>query len=325
MQVKFAGVESDNEEEQQDINVEAGDVRVAVFSEHEVAGGLIGYGNIQMNLDDLTGEGGLSEASADFDGDGSLTDDDPIELDSSATVSADDIYVGIKGGFGDIRLGDIPLAVEYGQLANDIHDVGTTVPDGISYTGTFGGFGLGLNFSPEEDSDMVGAGVNFNIAGFGIGLGFEDRALGASYAVGATYAIAGFSLGAHYWAGETDFDPDLVLDTSDDAPEDEDTFNNFDIDDTESYAVQVGYSIAGVSLGVTYSVLEGEEQEEDAEAATAVDESIIRFDAGYDLGGGLDISTRIQNKIDDAAVPTAENPDADADVLEYRVMLTKTF
>ncbi|MFK7893735.1 MAG: hypothetical protein AB8B63_23160, partial [Granulosicoccus sp.] len=33
--------------------------------------------------------------------------------------SYDNVYVGIKGGFGDFRIGEIPLAVEYGQVAND--------------------------------------------------------------------------------------------------------------------------------------------------------------------------------------------------------------
>ena len=333
VQVKVAGVESDNDEVQQDANIEAGDVRVGIASEHELGSGLIGYGNLQINVDDLTGEGGLEEASFDFDGDGSLTDEDPIELDSAATVASDNVYVGLKGGFGDLRFGEIPLAVEYGQLANDIHDVGTTVPDGVSYTGTFGPVGLGLNFSPEPDSDMVGAGINFGLAGATIGVGFEDRADLTNLAAGASYTIAGFSLAAHYWtAGQVDFDSGA-------AGDDTFTFTN-DLDDQTNIAVQVGYAIAGVSIGVTYSLLttdagtligpDGEvvvPNEDDGtvpDGTTATidqsEESIIRLDLGYDLGGGMDVSTRIQNKTTENDVTA--NPD---DELEYRVMLTKTF
>ena len=328
LEIQLSGVESDNDDAQRDVSVTAGDVRVAVNSQHEIAGGLIGYGNIQFNLDDLTGEGGLSAATLEPDENPDLNDEDFVEANSSATVASDDIYVGIKGGFGDIRIGDIPLAIEYGQLANDIHDVGTTVPGGLSYTGSFGGFGIGLNVSPEDDSDMYGVGLSFNLAGFGIGVGFEERADSAAYAVGATYGIAGFSLAAHYYANENNFDPSINIDTSDDAPDDEDTFANFSIDDTEGYAVQVGYSIAGVALGVTYAAIEVKDFTVDTgdagvsgdEFILSSDESVIRLDAGYDLGGGTVISTRVQNVMDDT-----DGADSDNDLLEYRVQLAKTF
>ena len=299
--------------------VAAGDVRVAVASEHELNSGLIGYGNIQMNLDNLTGEGGLNQSLQlpIFDPNGSLSDEDIVELTSAATVAADNVYVGVKGGFGDIRIGDIPLAIEYGQLANDIYDVGVTVPGGMSYTGAFGPVGFGLNYSPDRNSDLFGIGGSFNIAGVTVGLGFEDRADTARYAAGASFAIAGFSIAAHYWAGENNYDPSLVIDTGAEDGDNVDA-SGFSIDDTESFAVQVGYSIAGVALGVTYTEIEGEEQGASLTAPETTDQSIVRFDAGYNLGGDTTISTRIQNTMDDST--------ADAeDLLEYRVMLAKTF
>ena len=336
VQVKFTGMESDDDELQEDLNLAAGDVRAAIASEHELNSGLIGYGNLQINIDDLTGEGGITGFGVQddvADPDGSLTDEDLVELDSAATVSSDNVYVGIKGGFGDIRLGEIPLAVEYGQLANDIHDVGTTVPGGLSYTGTFGVVGFGLNYSPELDSDMIGAGLNFNFAGATIGLGFEERAERALFAVGASYAIAGFSIAAHTWSAEDEFDPELTINTT---AEDQVDFGGFDFDDQNNIAVQVGYAIAGVNLGLTFSILESDTTANvggDADAVPAVapdiveadsEETIIRFDAGYDLGGGMDISTRIQNKSTalDSDDPRVEDPD---DSLEYRVVLSKTF
>lgn len=332
IQVKVQGTDEDGDAG--DPRVAAGDIRTAISSEHELNSGLIGYGNIQLNLDDLTGEGGGAQGSLDVDGDGSITDEEEISLNANATVASDNVYVGIKGGFGDVRIGEIPLAVEYGQLANDIHDVGADVEDGISYTGTFGIFGIGLNFSPEAggvddntaatNSDMIGAGVKFNFAGATIGLGFEDRAELTNFAIGGSYAIAGFSIAAHAWSkGQLDFESD------DDGGDVTTVTVDQSLDDQTAFAVQVGYGIAGVNLGVTFSVLTTEEGALidtdndtvlDAVATGETEETIIRFDAGYDLGGGTDISTRIQNKSTDAGV--GEDPD---DLLEWRVMLSKNF
>jgi len=332
VQVKVQGTDQDGEAGEP--RFAAGDVRVGVVSEHELGSGLVGYGSLQLNLDDLTGEGGVNASvpQVSVDEDGSITDEDALTLNSGASVATDNVYVGIKGGFGDIRWGEIPLAVEYGQLANDIHDVADGVEDGLSYTGTFGIFGFGLNYSPavgEDDntaatnSDMFGAGVKFNFAGATIGLGFEDRDETVAYAAGASYAIAGFSLAVHYWAKELDFDPDIVINTEAEEGERFDA-SGFSINDSEALAVKVGYTIAGVSLGLTYATIESEEQDVDADAAgtdeliVANDETVIRLDAGYDLGGGMDISTRIQSAVND-------DDDDDEDLVEYRVMLSKSF
>ena len=168
---------------------------------------------------------------------------------------------------------------------------------------------------------MIGAGIKFNFAGATIGAGFEDRGELTNFSVGASYAIAGFSLAAHAWSkGQLEVD----------ATEDEEgDFTGVDVnqslDDQTAFAVQVGYGIAGVSLGLTYSVqttqagvvidTDGDGVNDNVGTGEA-EESVIRFDAGYDLGGDMAVSTRIQNKSFDS--------DAD-DVLEYRVMLSKSF
>jgi len=283
----------DDDAEGTELDFAAGDVRVAIGTEHELNSGLTGYGNLQMNLDDLTGEGGIAQdfAAVDADGnpidpDGVDNDRDPLNLSSPATVSSDNVYVGVKGGFGDIRWGEIPLGVEYGQLANDIHDVGAAVADGLSYTGAFGPVSFGLNFSPEEDSDMIGLGGKFNYGGFTIGAGFEERAELANLAVGTSFAFAGASVGLQYWTQEQDGD----------------------VDDVTNIAAKLGYGIGNVSLGLTFSMLDNSGDSE---------ETVIRLDAGYDMGGGMDISTRINSTSDDV--------DENDDVLYWRVMLTKNF
>ena len=309
VQVKVQGTDVDDD----DPDTAAGDVRVGVVSEHELNSGLTGYGSIKLTLDDLLGEnGGMKGVTVP----GNPTESgEGTTQNIDGTVKADDIYVGIKGGFGDFRWGEIPLAVEYGQLANDIHDVAGDIGDGMSYTGSFGPASVALNYSLEEDSDALGAGVKFNFAGATIGVGFEDRADETSIAAGVSYAIAGFSIAAQYWAKDGDFEfdsnPDAgIVDTS-----------NLALDDNTNIAVKVSYAIAGVNAAVTFSVNDlqaGVVDETTGVASTADSETtVIRLDLGYDLGGGMDVSTRI----DSTSVDTAGTDD----VLAYRVMLTKAF
>jgi len=277
VQVKIQGTDADGD----DPDLAAGDARVGIVSEHELNSGITGYGSIQLNADDFTGQnGGVSGLTVP----GNPTENgEESEQGIDGTVAVDNVYVGVKGGFGDVRFGEIPLAVEYGQLANDIHDVGGTVVDGISYAGTFGPVSVGVNHSLAEDSDMSGIGAKFNFAGATIGLGFEDRNELANFAAGVSYAIAGVSIGAQTWTQE-----------------------QAEGDDATNIAIKLGYSISGVSLGLTYSTLE-----------LGDTETIIRLDAGYDLGGGTDVSTRIDS--------TSSDADGSEDALAWRIMLTKAF
>lgn len=290
VQTKVQGTDADGD----DPDIAAGDVRVGVVSEHELNNGMTGYGSVKLTVDDLLGEVG---------GVGGLTvPGNPTESGEGTTqaidgtVKADDVYVGIKGGFGDIRLGEVPVALEYGQLANDIHDVSGDIGDGLSYTGTFGPASIVLNYSPEEDSDVLGVGAKFNFAGATIGVGFADQGSGAdsdadsttNLAVGASYAIAGVSLAAQYWTQEAE------------------------PDDNTSIAVKAGYGIGAVSGAVTFSTLE----------TALLDNTVIRLDLKYDFGGGFDISTRIDNVSTDSNVAAVPDPE---DLVAYRVMLTKSF
>ncbi len=309
VQIKFQGFDDDDiDDDSGDLSLQSGDVRAAINTQHALGGGLTGYGNLQMNIDNLTGQGGLNqdvqlgdeipEDDPEFDPDNPFSRD-PVNLNSAATVAADNVYVGVKGGFGDIRLGEIPLAVEYGQVANDIHDVGSTVVDGISYVGTFGPAGIIANYSLEPNSDMLGIGAKFSAFGASIGVGYEQRNIGDdsadNVAAGASFGIAGFSVAAQYWnKGGVG------------AQEDE-----------ENLAVKVGYSISGVALGLTYSLLNNAGRIEDNE------ESIIRIDASYGFGGGFDISTRI-NFIDRAGNEDDEL-DFDNSRTDYRIQISKSF
>ena len=243
-----------------------GDVIVGVVSEQELNGGLTGYGSIRLDLDQLSNEGN--------------------------NITTDNVYTGVKGGFGDIRVGEIPLAVEFGQTSNDIFDVGAEINGGISYTGSAGPVTLILNWSPDNNQDVAGAGIRFGLGGFAIGIGAEQRGddEDVNAAVGISGALGGFAITANYWNQE-----------------------NNDVggeDDLESYTVQVGFGVFGASASVTYAALD----------ADIADQEAIRLDLAYDLGGGTTLSGRYTNF--DGTAPG--NPPVD-DFNEYRVQLAKSF
>lgn len=235
-------------------------------------------GDITMSSDDST-----INASATHTMNNGLTAYGNYRLDSGLTGSTpagDNVWVGIKGGFGDIRLGEVPDAVEYGQVAGDIlTDIGGENA-GISYTGAFGPVTLGVNWSPQNNSDRTSAGIKFSLGGFNIGLGASDLDGQSLASAGASFSYAGASIA-------------LALK---------------DFDGSESVGFKVGYGISGVSIGVTYEAIQDGADDGDNK---------IRLDLGYDLGGGMNISSRFNVFTDDS--------NGDNDVTDYRVLLAKSF
>ncbi len=280
------------DEDGADFAVGTGDVLFGITSEHALNSGLTGYGSLRADLDRLSNEGSIT---IDPGTPGNDEDDTAI----ASLGSADSVFVGIKGGFGDFRLGEVPLAVEVGQVANDIFDVGGEISGGLSYSGSFGPVSIVANFSPEGNQEAVGIGAKFALGGFSIGVGAEDRRIGdidgngetgVNAAVGVGFAFAGASINAHFWTQEED-ETAAVLNG-----------------DLESFSVKVDYGFAGVSAGLTFSV-----QEDDG----ATDDEAIRLDLGYALGGGTLLSTRITSETD--------NNNGDNDIVSYRVQLAKSF
>ena len=131
-------------------------------SDDDRPGGL--DGDFQMSGDDTvlniaatdTLASGL-EGYANYRLDGALTGDD---------ILTDNAYLGIKGDFGDFRIGEVPDALEYGQVAGDLFDVGGENA-GLSYTGSFGATTVGINYGPAGNADKISGGVKFSAAGFG--------------------------------------------------------------------------------------------------------------------------------------------------------------
>ena len=228
------------------------DSTINVKAEGSIFGGLTGYANYRTDLG-LVGD----------------------------VATGDNIHVGVKGDFGDIRVGEVPDAIGYGQLLDPLVDIDGE-DFGVSYTGSFSGVTVGANWSPEGSSDRIGAGVKFSLGGFGIGVGFGDEDGDSELSAGASFSFAGASVAASY----KDFDNDV-----------------------ETFAVGVGYGIAGWSVGVQWEAFVGDVNDDD---------SLVRFNAGYDLGNGMNFSGRVN-------VFTDDDESSSGDFTDYRVLLTKAF
>ena len=236
-----------------DLTLFGDDAIVAVSAETQFGNGLTAYSNWR----------------ADF----SLT---------GSTAGGDDIHVGIRGDFGDFRIGEVPDATGFGQI-NDILS-GSDIDGedtGLSYTGSFGGFTVGVNWSPEGSSDRVAGGVKFDFAGFGIGVGVGEDGDNSEFSVGATYSIAGVSLGASY----------------------KDLDNEFEV-----LGLEASYGINKWSFNIGFEGSLGDFNEDD---------TVVRFNAGYDIIDSLNLSGRVNVFTDD--------DDDDGDVTDFRLLLQKTF
>ncbi len=203
-------------------------------------------------------------------------------------ATGDNIHVGIKGGFGEFRIGEVPDAVGYGQHSDFIADIDGE-NTGLSYTSPdISGFVFGANWSPAGSSDRTSFGAKFSIAGFGIGVGVSDDAGTSEFAAKATYSIAGVSLGV--------------------------SFKDFDNDNTAVIAT-AGYGISDWSFGLGWEGRTGDVNE---------GESQLRFDIGYNLGNGMNLSTRVNlNTPVDGATDVLGN-ELD-DITNFRLLLTKAF
>lgn len=199
----------------------------------------------------------------------------------------DDIHVGVRGDFGEVRVGEVTDATGFGQLAGDFF--GNSDIDGedfgIGYTGSFAGADFGINWSPAGSSDRFGIGVKYSIAGFGVGFGFGnedgDGEGRDEYSLGASYAIAGVSLAASY--KDRDFGE-------------------------EFFTATASYGFGNWSAGIGFeALLDGADE----------DDTYVRLDLGYDLGTGMNISTRVNIISDD--------DDDDNDLTDFRVLLVKAF
>ncbi len=205
---------------------------------------------------------------------------------SGADVTSDNIYLGVKGGFGELRVGEVPVAAEYGQVANDIFDGFDGIDTGVSYTGGFGPVTIGANWSPARNDDVIGIGARFNIGGFSVGVGGQDRDELVSFSAGASFGFAGASVAVHFVDVETDDGAD----------------------NTNIVGINVGYGIAGASVSVTHMI-------QTLDGGDGAEDTATRLDVGYGLGGGLNASVRLNFNA----------PEDGEDTSDWRFLLSKSF
>ena len=140
----------------------AGDVRFNIAAENTMDSGLTAFANYRLDADGLNG----------------------------STITSDATKLGVKGSFGTITVLDMGAKVEMGELANDIYGTGQG-GTGIGYDGAFGPVSVGIAFSPENNDDLVTAGLSFSTGGLTIGAGVNSN---DHYSVGAAYSIGGVDL-----------------------------------------------------------------------------------------------------------------------------------
>jgi len=196
------------------------------------------------------------------------------------------VQINLQGTDADDEASELQFAAGDVQLnlnAQQAMNSGLTGYANYRLDGGFSGADL------TSDSAHLGVKGGFGDIRFGevnvIADGAEERAGAMNASVGASFGFAGASVAVHYVTKEQGAG-----------------------DDGTVIAAKVGYGISGVSLALTFSQSE----------EIAGHETKIRLDAGYDLGGGMGISTRVTS--------SADNTDATVDdLLEYRVQLTKSF
>ncbi|MDB4222172.1 porin [Granulosicoccus sp.] len=130
----------------------------------------------------------------------------------NGALSTRHAYVGLKGGFGTITLGQTyhtwyntvigPVDQPWWGACNGCIAYTGRSSDGVSYAGTFGNIGVGATayLAPTdgadeaEDLDGLEVGVTFDAAGLKIGLGMQDLE-GSETVVGASVTGSAGAIG----------------------------------------------------------------------------------------------------------------------------------
>jgi len=279
VELKFEG----SDDESDDVNSNGEDGFEAGEAQIAVGDVLFGFSASQALNSGLTGYGSLRVDLNRFSNGNHLAFDG--DGDATGVNLADSVYVGIKGGFGDFRFGETGNPGEYGQISDAFFDMGIDINQGIGYTGSFGGATIGAAYSPATNQDVYGLGAKFAWKGLSLAVSMQDFDEGVNAAASVGFAYAGASIGLGITTEESPVPG---------------------ADDEQTIKAKVGYSISGVALGLTF------------ETQTESEDSGVRLDANYDLGGGMNIGTRINAFSDGADVDPVDKTD-------WRIVLGKSF
>ena len=247
------------------------------------------YGDVRINFaasEDLGWATGYGNVRIDFDG-------------NNVTGPSDVTKVGLKGDFGDISLGDVGSAVGKGLLGGDLFDSAPGCSACVAYTNSFSGLGLKVALEPGGNPGGVGEdwgmsiGADYSIAGgITLGAGTYSRDEDSWTAVGAQYSANGLTAGISYEMFEGALSTDQTGE-----------------DEGSNIGASAYYTVDTWTFGGKLYKLAGDENDVGTK---------IRVEATKKLGDTVSVNFRVNNFTDDSDA-------GDADLMDYRVQLSKTF
>ncbi|PWQ96658.1 porin [Leucothrix pacifica] len=125
----------------------------------------------------------------------------------TATVTPDDVHVGMKGGFGTVKIGDTVNGcdtVDTGWVAHDVfisHSSGGckgSDTHNITYSNTRGPISYAASYSPEDSADNFAVGIKGKLGPVTASLGYEDGdgiANGSNVTMGASGSFGPVAVG----------------------------------------------------------------------------------------------------------------------------------
>ena len=172
-----------------------------ILDAFEKVGGLTYFGHFEVNV-----AGATVQSNNIVEGTNQVVVTPPGQLQS------DDMYVGVKGGFGTIKIGDTDNGcdtVDTGWVASDAfisHDSGGCKAgdqNNITYSNTRGAVSYAVSYSPDVDAggttaneDTFAVGVQGKLGPAAVSLGYEDNtSLGSNVVLGISGKLGPVSLG----------------------------------------------------------------------------------------------------------------------------------
>jgi hypothetical protein len=169
------------------------------FDANQKVGGLTYFGHFEVNV-----AGATVNDTVDVDDETSFT--------LAGTLSSDDMFVGVKGAFGEVRLGDTDNgcdAVDTGWVADDeyiSHSSGGCKAgdqNNVTYKGSRGPVSYAASFSPDVDNgsavageDAFAVGIKGKVGPATVSLGYEtETSVGSNVVLGVSGAFGPIAVG----------------------------------------------------------------------------------------------------------------------------------
>ncbi len=185
------------------------------FDANQKVGGLTYFGHFEVNVAGAT----VNDQSNVEDDDGDVAG----TVTQAGTLRSDDMFIGVKGAFGEVRLGDTDNgcdAVDTGWVADDeyiSHSSGgckSSDQNNITYKGSRGPVSYAASWSPDVDNgaavsgeDVFAVGIKGKMGPATVSLGYEsDSSVGDNVVLGVSGNFGPIALGVRLNDGDNDTD-----------------------------------------------------------------------------------------------------------------------